>query len=65
MTKHNPTANPPSLDEISDFATNLYGTLSNQIHGSPWEIDAVQFSDQLDEVDRCVLEGVCKDLGVL
>ena len=65
MTKHNPKATPPSLDEISDFATNLYGTLSNQIHGSPWEIGAVQFSDQLAEVDRCVLERVCKDLGVL
>jgi hypothetical protein len=65
MMKHNPKATPPSLDEISDFATNLYGTLSNQIHGSQWEIGAVQFSDQLAEVDRCVLEGVCKDLGVL
>ena len=63
--KHNPKATPPSLDEISDFATNLYGTLSNQIHGSPWEADFVELSDQLNILDRCVVMGLCKDFGLL
>ena len=66
MIADNPNApNPPSSDEVSKFANDLYGTLSNQIHGSPWDIDAVQLSDQLTDLERCVLEGLCKELEIL
>lgn len=57
--------NAPSDVEVSNYARKLYGTLSNQIHGSPWEADFVELSDQLSTLDRCVVMGLCKDFGLL
>ncbi len=51
--------------DISDYASQLYGTLSLSMHGSPWETDIIEFSEELSKLDRCVLERICKEMLIL
>jgi hypothetical protein len=55
----------PSAQDVSAYAGRLYNTLSADIHGASWDTNAVQLSDELSDLDRCVLEGLCKRLGLL
>jgi hypothetical protein len=59
-----PLKAPPTVQEVSNLSRQIYGTLSNQIHGSPWEA-TVEVSDQLDPLERCVVLELCKDFGLL
>ena len=55
----------PSADDVSDYAVTLYATLSKEIHGTPWDTNAVQISDQLKSLDRCVVIELCKKMGIM
>jgi hypothetical protein len=61
-----PTPAPQSADSkrIADFAVDLHSTLSNQVHGTPWDTNAVVVSDELSAEARCVVLAVCKELGL-
>ena len=43
---------------------SIYGTLSDEIHGYPWTVNAVQLSDQLSESEKCFLVHLCKALNL-
>ena len=58
-------SNQKSTQTVSKCAVNLYGDLSNEIHGSPWDLNAIQISDQLDALDKCILEKICREMGIL
>ena len=60
----------PSPDEVprartKAYSADLYSTLSNPVQGVPWEGDAVELSDELSPLDRCVMMGLCRDFGLL
>ena len=60
------TLQSPSADDISNYAVTLYGTLSKQTHGAPWDdTNAVHISDQLESLDRCVVIELCKKMGIM
>ena len=40
----------------------LYSTLSEDIHGQPWNVNAVQLSDQLTPKQKCFMDELCKAL---
>ena len=61
-----PTPAPQSADSkrIADFAVDLHSTLSNQVHGTPWDTNAVVVSELQSVEDGCVLLAVCEELGL-
>jgi hypothetical protein len=59
------TAAVPSAENVSAYAGRLCNALSADIHGASWDTNAVQLSDELSDLDRCVLEGLCKRMGLL
>ena len=54
----------PSPTVVEQYLTNLYSTLSQDIHGAPWNINAVELSDQLKAVDKCFLDKVLVRMGI-
>ena len=51
--------------EINEFAYRLYGTLSDEVHGAPWNPESVELSETLNEQDKCVLVAILKDMKLL
>ena len=51
-------ANVSRADEISDCAVKLFATLSKDIHGSPWDTQAIRLSDDLNQAEKCILKDV-------
>jgi hypothetical protein len=51
-------ANVDTPQEISEFAAKLFSTLSKDIHGSPWDTQAIRLSDDLNDVEKCILKDV-------
>ena len=45
--------------------TTLYSTLSVDVHGQPWNQNAVQISDQLGANDKQFIEELCRCMGLL
>ena len=58
-------SNQKSTQTVSKCAVKLHGDLSNKIHGSPWDLNAIQISDQLDALGKCILEKICREMGIL
>ena len=58
-------ANKPKTPiDIEKYLTNLYSTLSKDIHYAPWSINAVQLSDELNSLDKCFLDKVIVCMGL-
>jgi hypothetical protein len=58
-------ANKPNTPtDVKEYLTNLYVTLSEDIHGAPWSINAVQLSDELSSLDKCFLDKVMVRMGI-
>lgn len=55
----------PTGKDISKYAETLYGSLSSDIHGTPWSTNAVQLSSDLSPMDRCVMLGLFKEMGIV
>jgi hypothetical protein len=51
-------ANVNTEKEISDSAVKMFSTLSKDIHGSPWDTQAIRLSDDLDDMQKCILKDV-------
>ena len=45
---------------VRDTLDQNYRTLSEDIHGQPWTINAVQLSDQLTREQNCFIRELCK-----
>jgi hypothetical protein len=58
-------ANKPNTPtDVKEYLTNLYVTLSEDIHGAPWSINAVQLSDELNSLDKCFLGKLIVCMGL-
>ena len=58
-------ANKPNTPtDVKEYLTNLYVTLSEDIHSIPWSINAVQLSDELSSLDTCFLDKVMVRMGI-
>ncbi len=64
LITHQSKLNPTGKD-ISEYAEKLYGSLSSDIHGTPWSTNAVQLSSDLSPMDRCVMLGLFKEMGIV
>ncbi|CAE7243591.1 unnamed protein product [Symbiodinium sp. CCMP2592] len=53
-----------SGERVKPTLQSIYGTLSDEIHGFPWTVNAVQLSDQLSSQERCFLLELCKALNL-
>jgi hypothetical protein len=51
--------------DVRRVLQDLYSKLSEEIHGRPWDTNAVLIDDSLPDKDKCVLRKLCEFMGLM